>query len=275
MDLILRINEQFVSRASNNASDFIESSRVLTEEVADQNQTEEVTERDNIVTQAQQQQQQPKSGTLTEEDKSFIEMNNVIVSKMKEARNNSSRDELIRNTVYKEITAFFDYSFTELENLNEITCEIFTQLGAFSYDVQAYREWLRNRKVEPLVPKPDPTPEEIAAEIEERRQRELREKLRLEEEEAAKKAKKTAKKDTKKKEEEKKDEPPSVQVTQPEKTIEDKKVEEKKFDLSYYHKQLGTLNEETITPGLCLEAIIDQITHQSSGASESFHQLQP
>ena len=256
MDLVLRINEQIIARGSESASILQESPSNRGDE-GQQSMVEEIVEGDRTSKNADKQ----KIESWNEEDKAFIAKNDAIVQSMKEARSNSGRAELIRNTVYKEVTAVFDYYLSDSENLSEINNEIFTQLGAFSYDVQAYRDWLSTRKLEPLIPKADPTPEELA-ELEARKQKELEERLRQEEE--AKKAKKGAKKDSKKKdEEEKQEDPPSGQVTSRTQKKEDEK--EKEFDLTYYNKQLSTLDEEKITPGICLDAIVDQITRGSSG----------
>ena len=250
MDLILRVNEQVITRGSDSGSELLEGPEDGVEP-----------EGDYLV---EEKQQKPKEDQLTEDDKAFIQANNKVVLGMKAAREECGRNELLRNTVYKELLAVYDYSLLEEDMMKDIVFELFTQLALFSYDVQAYRDWIKTRKVEPLIPKDPPTAEELAA-MEAQRLLELEEKKRQEEEaKSKKKGGKDSKKETKdakkKEEEEKKEE---ILVT------EEPVKEEKPVDLSYYNKQLGALDENSITPGLCLEALLDQINYTKLGYSEA------
>lgn len=269
--MILRINEQVIPGHSDEPNEWLQGDADNFEETL-KRKMEEFIDGDG----AEKFEQQKKAEGLGEEDKAFIRANNKIILNMKEARDASNRNSPIRNTVYKEYVALFDYNLPEEELLRAINLEIFNQLAVFSYDIQAYRDWIKTKKTEPLIPGQGPTAEELAA-LEAQRIQQEEEKRRLEEE-AAKKTKKGGKdtkkevKDVKKMEEEKKAEEKKAEEDADKQQDQQKQQEKKEetFDLSYYNQQLGVLDEESVTEGICIEAMLDQIAYSISGASETF-----
>ncbi|EAR91082.3 hypothetical protein TTHERM_00430030 (macronuclear) [Tetrahymena thermophila SB210] len=218
-----------------------------------------------------------KKEVLTEEDLAYIEESKNFVKEFKQTRANSNRNSSIRKSVVKEVVFEID-PYAEEESFKNFIDYLIEEICQYSFDFQAYQEWIQGKKQVPLCPK---EALKLHEEEEEERQRQLAkqqaEQAALEEQEALKKKggkaapqkqdpKKDAKKDAKKEEVKVEEVKP---VEEPPKKEEPPKPVQEPF--YQYYKQLNEVNLQKTTAGILLECLIDQIESEKLQAQEQVH----
>jgi len=211
---------------------------------------------------------------FTEEDKAFILENLNILKFIKETRKKSDVKSLIRNCFILENTYEVD-PLNEEEFLNNYIDNLLEDLCSFSFDIGVFDEFLKTKKMMPLLPSMKEALKKLAKEGESRPGT-----SQEPDKEAGDKDKKPASRPATKPDQvvkDKKEDKKEVEKLEAERkekeiaTAAAKAVEELKKskippvnNLFYYEKQLNNTDTQTMGPGILLECLIDQIAYDKS-----------
>ena len=145
------------------------------EDLADQNENYEENFKDRmdgfIDKQPEEEEEKPIDIKLieefTEEDKTFVLENENIIKFLREARKQSDKKNLIRNCYILDNTYEVD-PLNEEEFLNNYIDNLMEDLCGFSFEIGSHEEFLKSKKVIPLLPSMKEEMKRLAKEAESR-----------------------------------------------------------------------------------------------------------
>lgn len=202
---------------------------------------------------------------FTEEDKSFVLDNENIIKFLREARKQSDKKNLIRNCYILDNTYEVD-PLNEEEFLNNYIDNLMEDLCGFSFEIGSLEEFLKTKKVIPLLPSMKEEMKRLAKEAESRpgtsqdHERDDKDK-KIASRPGTKpeaKDKKEDKKEQERLEAERKEKEAAAAAAKAAEELKKSKIPPVN-PLFYYEKQLNHTETHSMGPGILLEVMIGNI----------------